>query len=323
MTVIRVGIVGLGIMGRRMAQRMADHGRFAVVAGWDPSAEASALGAETAPGMVAAEGVEALCARADVDLVYIASPPRHHLPQARTAFAAGKAVLCEKPLSVDLDDAAATVALVERDGCRAAVNYVLASAPAVVEAARLIEDGSIGAVRGAALSVGFREWPRPWQAAAAPWLAGRAEGGFTREVASHFLFVLRRLLGPLEVVESRPEWPTDPTLAERDLLATLTAGGVQVHVSGHVGRIAADDKNELVLTGERGALRIFDWRHLEAADRGGWKPVREAREAGAPGTAQLDAVAAWMDGKPHPLASFREAWDVQRCVEEMLEGVAD
>ncbi len=323
MSVLRVGVIGLGIMGRRMVQRMLDHGRFQVVAGWDPSAEACALARELAPGLALEPGPEALVARGDLDLVYVASPPRFHMAQAGLAFDRGLPVLCEKPLAVDHAEAAAVVARVEGEGHRAAVNYVLASAPAILAMQRLIAEGEIGAVRGAAVSVGFREWPRPWQKGAAPWLAGRAEGGFTREVVSHFLFALRRLLGPLEVIQATVDWPADPALSERDLLATLTAGGVGVHLSGHVGRIAADDKNEMVVTGERGALRLVDWRHLEMADRGGWKPVREAKDSSGPGMAQLDAVAAWLDRGAHPLASFREALDVQTCVEEMLAGVED
>lgn len=323
MSVYRVGVIGLGIMGRRMVQRMGDHGRFRVVAGWDPSADAVALAAELAPGLEPAAGPEALVARGDLDLLYIASPPRFHMAQAALAVDRGLPVLCEKPLAVDLAEAAAMVARVEGGDHRAAVNYVLASAPAILAMGRMIAEGDIGAVRGAAVSVGFREWPRPWQQGAASWLAGRAEGGFTREVVSHFLFALRRLLGPLEVIQATVGWPADPSLSERDLMATLTAGGVGVHLSGHVGRIAADDKNEMVVTGDRGALRLVDWRHLEMADRGGWKPVREAKDTAGPGMAQLDAVAAWLEGGPHPLASFREALDVQACVEEMLAGVED
>src|SRR5271169_5589742 len=44
--------------------------------------------------------VEALLASPEVDLVYIATPPFLHYPQARAALLAGKHVICEKPLAM-------------------------------------------------------------------------------------------------------------------------------------------------------------------------------------------------------------------------------
>lgn len=313
-----VGILGLGLMGRRMVQRFADHPEFRVVAGWDPDSAAVNLACELEPGLRAVSGPEELCALPELDLVYIAAPPAAHLPLASLAFDRGLAVLCEKPLAVDLDQAEAMVERVTSGGHRAAVNYVLAGLPALAIMQRSLTEDELGPARGAAISVGFQRWPRPWQADAAGWLSKRAEGGFTREVISHFLFVVRRLLGPLEVVESRVTWPADPAGSELEVMATLTAGGQPVHLSGHVGRISVDDRNELVITAERGALRLHDWRQLERSEGGNWKPVREAREPDGPGSGQLNAIAAWLAGQPHPLASFTEALDVQRCVEELL-----
>src|SRR6476469_1233616 len=57
---------------------------------------------------------EALVADPDVDVVYVATPHAFHLENARMAFGAGKHVLCEKPLTLNLAEAEAMVALARR-----------------------------------------------------------------------------------------------------------------------------------------------------------------------------------------------------------------
>ncbi|WP_119677586.1 Gfo/Idh/MocA family protein [Indioceanicola profundi] len=317
---IRVGIIGLGIMGRRMAQRMVDHGGFAVVAGWDPDPLAVAATRELAPEMDGRAGADQLVATADLDLVYVASPPATHLAHAALAFDAGKPVLCEKPLAVDLREAERMVERVDRENLRAAVNYPIASTAALAYMAEALRSEALGRIRAGHVEAAFRTWPRPWQQAAAFWLDGRAEGGFTREVVSHFLFVLRRLLGPLDVLDSKVSYPEEDR-SERELTAKVTAGGVLITLSGHVGRIEADDRNSTMVEGEDGALRLANWTTLERGTATGWVPVPEAKDPRPVGHRHLDAVADWLAGRPHPLASFGEALEVQRTVERLLAGV--
>lgn len=317
---VNVGIIGLGIMGRRMAQRMVDHGGFTVAAGWDPDPRAVDAAGELAPGMAASPGVGQLVGRPDLDLVYIASPPTTHMVHAGLAFDAGKAVFCEKPLAVDLGEAEAMAARVEREGLRAAVNYPIASTAALALIEEALRDGTLGQIRTGHVEAAFRTWPRPWQQAAAGWLDGRAEGGFTREVLSHFLFVARRLLGPLVVLDSEAQFPEDGK-AERSLAAKITAGGVLFTLSGHVGGIDADDRNSTMIEGDLGALRLSNWYNLERGTATGWAPVPEARDPQPVGHRHLDAVADWLAGRPHPLATFAEALEVQRTVERLIAGV--
>ena len=59
------------------------------------------------------------------------------------------------------------------------------------------------------------------QAAAGRWLAERTEGGFSREVLSHFVFVLQLVLGQAVVEAARAEYPDDGRSSERALTASL------------------------------------------------------------------------------------------------------
>jgi predicted dehydrogenase len=315
-----IALVGLGIMGRRMIGRLAQHGGFRIAAMWDPSAEACAAAAREAPGAAIAAGPGEIMTRADVGCVYIASPPASHPALCHLAFDAGKAVFCEKPLTHDMAAGEALAARVAREARPAAVNFSFASSSsfqAIVDAAR---SGSLGALRRIEVSASFARWPRDWQQAGR-WLSERVEGGFAREVLSHFVFATQRLAGPLALRDARVSWPADGRSAETALAATLSGAGIEVAIDAAV-RGDVSDTNLWTVTGEGGAIRMRDWYALERRGaNGGWVPAMpggvEDLRAQA-GQRQLDQLAALLEGRPQTLATFDEALAVQRTIEAML-----
>jgi predicted dehydrogenase len=315
---INLGIIGAGIMGERMARAALEQAANTVrLAGiWDPSATAMARIGGELPQIPAIASAEALIAASDC--VYVASPPASHLGHAGRTLAAGRSVFCEKPLAVDL--AVARVFVAGHAGARAAVNFPFASSPAVARLAEWV--GEIGPLRTLTIDVAFRVWPRPWQHDAAAWLDRRAEGGFTREVVSHFLFLSRRLIGPLKLLESLVQFP-DTGASERDIRARLTAGPVPVALTGNVGTTLKDDHNVWTLRGEGGAIRLRDWAFAERqGEDGQWHgdPGALPNEKVRPLVLkrQLEGVALLHAGAPHHLATLTEALDVQEIVEAIL-----
>jgi predicted dehydrogenase len=264
---------------------------------------------------------EELIGTPGVDCVYVASPPASHVEDANRAFDAGLAVFCEKPLAVDFESARRTIARIEREGLRGAVNFSLASSAGLAAAQLAIAQQEAGRLLEVEIDVAFARWPRPWQSAAGSWLAERREGGFTREVLSHFIFALQRVLGTATVENSSVVYPGNPkdhTLvgSEVALSATLRAGGIPVSVEGVVeGDL--DDFNRFALVGERGTVEFREWfasRRLPGAS------AFESAPAGArPGyLRQLDQLAAFIEGRPHLLPDFAEALAVQETIETML-----
>jgi 1,5-anhydro-D-fructose reductase (1,5-anhydro-D-mannitol-forming) len=83
-------------------------------------------------------------ALADVDAVYVSSTNDRHAAQARAAIAAGRHVLCEKPLAVAAEDAVAMVAEAEAAGVVLATNHHLRNAPVHRTLRRLVADGELG-----------------------------------------------------------------------------------------------------------------------------------------------------------------------------------
>lgn len=317
---LKLGIIGAGIMGERLARAALEQadGSVEIVGIWDPSASAMARIGAHLPALPRLGSVEALIAASEC--VYVASPPASHLGHARHALDAGKAVFCEKPLGVDLGDSAAFTEA--HRGARAAVNFPFASSLAV---ARLAEGmATIGTPRTLTIDVAFRVWPRPWQHDAASWLDRPTEGGFTREVVSHFLFLARRLLGPLTLIEQLVQFPDDGG-SERDIRARLTAGEVPVNLTGNVGNTPKDDHNAWTLRGDDGAIRLRDWAFAERQlPDGTWQADAEAlsNERMRPLVLkrQLDGVAKMTLGHDHHLATIEEAFDVQKVVEAILAG---
>lgn len=90
--------------------------------------------------------LEAALADDGVSAVYISTTNEKHLPQAMAAIAAGKHVLCEKPLAMSVDDAARMVQAARDKGVVLATNHHLRCSGSHRAARRLIADGRIGRV---------------------------------------------------------------------------------------------------------------------------------------------------------------------------------
>lgn len=319
-TPISFGLIGAGIMGERMLRAALDQPATALsVSGiWDPSAEAMERIGTALPAVPRQPDTAALITASDC--VYIASPPSSHLAHARAALAAGKAVFCEKPLAVDLADARAFVA---EAGDRGAVNFPFASSPAVARLRDWIASGAVGTPQRVSIEVAFATWPRSWQVDAAGWLDGPAQGGFTREVVSHFLFLTRRIAGPFTGLAAKASFP-EAGKSERRIEATLTAGALPVTLTGSVGTTAKDDHNVWTFEGGKGAVRLYDWSHAERRrSDGSWERDPEALSQNEARPLalrrQLEGVAKLTRGEPHHLATLREAFDVQEIVETILK----
>jgi predicted dehydrogenase len=253
------------------------------------------------------------------DCVYIASPPASHLVHARAALAADRTFFGEKPLAIDVADARTFVA---QAGDRGAVNFPFASSPGVASLKAWLAKGEIGKPARIRIEVAFASWPRSWQVDAAGWLDKPAQGGFTREVVSHFLFLSHRLIGPLHGLEASVAFP-EAGKSERRIEARLLADDIEVTLTGGVGTTAKDDHNIWMLEGDKGAIRLCDWSIAERRlPDGSWQrapdalPNEQARPLAL--KRQLEGVVRLARGEPHHLATLAEALNVQEIVEAIL-----
>ncbi|HYF59201.1 MAG TPA: Gfo/Idh/MocA family oxidoreductase [Burkholderiaceae bacterium] len=320
-----MAVIGLGVVGRRMLEQAAASPGIRVASAWDASPAVRAAAAADVPGLPLAGGVADAIERLDVDVVYVAVPPLGHAALVRAALAAGKAVFCEKPLGVDVAESEALVAEVERSGLPQAINFPFASSAAVGLLGDAIAAPSFG-LRAIEVRVRFAQWPRAWQAGAA-WLQRADQGGFTREVLSHFVWLLLRLRGEAALRGTAAAWPARPAgAAEHAVAAALDCDGVPATVSGSVGG-GAPDRIEARFVGAASELVLADWYRLEAIDaespQGRPVPGLPADPRAAAYQRQLAQLHAMLSGDAHTLPGFAEALAVQRRIESMLTSRRD
>ena len=298
---VRLGIIGLGAMGTRLLTVASQHPDFDVRRVSDPNRQAADF-----PGLAFSTDSTDLAQADDLDAVYIATPPALHERFALAALASGKAVFCEKPLAVDLAEGQRMAEAAERAGVATAVNFALSDQPSVAE----IERADVGDVLGVDIRLHFPRWPRPFQADAR-WLDEREQGGFVREVLSHFVYLTDRILGPLRVEVAGVDYA--PGASEVAAHGLLRAGEVPVHVSGRAG-MAGAERYEWILWGSRRSYLLRDWSELFVSDGGDWKPVELAGGSQAERLSLFAAAVRGGDAGPG-LADFAAALRVQEVIE--------
>jgi predicted dehydrogenase len=140
-----IGVVGVGEMGKRHAEnirRLVPHANLVAVADVALS-QARKVAAELE--VVHAFGsFEDMLERNDIDCVVIATPDKFHAQNVCTAAAAGKNILCEKPLALNLVDAHAALEAVANAGVLLQIGFMRRYDAAYLSAKQRIEAGEIG-----------------------------------------------------------------------------------------------------------------------------------------------------------------------------------
>lgn len=311
------GIIGLGGMGRVMLAEMNAHPRFEVVAAWDPDDRACTKAVKGNSWLEIVHRQEDLVARPDIDLVYIATPPRSHAVYLEAAWDAGKAAFCEKPLGVDLEMSRALLADVKSSGVKTAINFAHAASLDAERAELALKAGDLGRVAYVSMNLHLPTWPRDFQKDA-DWLRYRQEGGFTREVLSHWIYLSLRLFGPVEGVFAHTHYPEDESLAENRVIAEIDFNGTPVLLNAGVGGRGPVGM-EYTVWGSKRSLRLSSEGGMRVHEADGWRPFLGTKEPSATDRVRsLDNLADLLDGKPNTAATLGQAFDVQSVIEEIL-----
>lgn len=150
---LNIGLVGYGFMGRTHSNAYKRVNDFFDVA-YRPVLKAvcgrDQAGVQAFADQWGYESVETdwrkLVERADIDAIDICTPNNTHAEIAIAAAEAGKMILCEKPLSMDLVQGQAMVDAIEKAGVVNTVWYNYRRVPAVTLAKKLIDDGKLGRI---------------------------------------------------------------------------------------------------------------------------------------------------------------------------------
>ena len=207
-SVIGVGQIGCGMIGQAHAyslRLLADDGVIRPVAAADLSAAAAQQAGNTCPFERVGTDVAAVIADPEISALVIASPTTTHLALVRAAIAAGKHVLCEKPLATEWGTVREMCDLVASAAPIAQVGFHSRRHPIVNEIRSLLTDGDLGAPMGYNLR-DDQFWPTgdvvPGHSS---WRSDRAHagGGALIEHSIHSADLLTWLFGPVTRVYAR------------------------------------------------------------------------------------------------------------------------
>lgn len=140
-----MGVLGVGEMGKRHAEnlrRLVPEARLVAIA--DVSAERARQTAAELEIEHWYNSLEAMLELKELDAVLIATPDKFHAVAVATAARAGKDILCEKPLALNLNDARTALDAVSKAGRRLQVGFMRRYDPAYAAAMKRIEGGEIG-----------------------------------------------------------------------------------------------------------------------------------------------------------------------------------
>jgi len=140
-----VGVLGVGEMGRRHAEnlrRLVPQAELVAVA--DVNAERARQTAADLEIDKSYGSLEAMLECKGLHAVIIATPDKFHAPAVNAVAAAGKDMLCEKPLALNISDARACLEAVSKAGVRMQVGFMRRYDPAYGAAMKRIEAGEIG-----------------------------------------------------------------------------------------------------------------------------------------------------------------------------------
>jgi len=227
------GIIGLGMAVQPHARSFRDLAdRVAVRGVFSPSVERREAFARQY-GYPPVDSVDAILADRDVQCVSVLTPPNTHLALVRQCAAAGKHVLLEKPLEIDVARARELVATCEQAGVILGVCLQHRYRPSAVRLAALLREGSLGTIANA--SAVMRLW-RPQSYYDAPGRGTRARdgGGVLLTQGIHTLDLLLAIAGaPAEVAAFATTTPVHRMETEDCVAAAVR------YVSGAIGSVDA------------------------------------------------------------------------------------
>jgi inositol 2-dehydrogenase len=140
-----VGVLGVGEMGRRHAENLRSRvpeARLVAIA--DVNGARAKQVADELEIDRSFSSLEEMLLLKEVESVLIATPDKFHAPAVIAAAAAGKDILCEKPLALTLADAQAALSAVKRAGVRLQLGFMRRYDPAYTAAFKKIAAGEIG-----------------------------------------------------------------------------------------------------------------------------------------------------------------------------------
>lgn len=264
---VRFGVLGAGRIGKVHARALADSGRarvrFVADALADAASElAASVGADAAD-------IDTILASPEVDAILIATPTDTHADLIEQAARAGKAILCEKPVSLSVPRIEACLKVVEEAGVPLMIGFHRRYDPNYSVLEKRIRAGEIGDVE--IVTIACRDPSAP------PVSYIERSGGLYRDMMIHDFDMARFLLGEEPViVHALGGVMTDPEIGKAGDIDTAavhmqTASG-KICVITNSRRATYGHDQRIEVHGSKGLLRAGNIHNttVELANANGW-----------------------------------------------------
>ncbi len=266
--------------------------------------------------------VEDLCRHPEVDAVFVTSPNFLHLPDVLAAVAAGKPVLCEKPMAMNSAQCRQMVEAARKANVLLGIAHVFRFEESTARFRELLASGTIGRPVLARSEFSFQagiEHPRKWIKDKS--VAG---AGPVFDVGVHSIDTLRYILQDEVVrVTARATMDAPPSTIESTAIAVLefSKGTLATILTSY----NAEYRSPLEVIGEHGAIRADDALNVE-------KPITiETKRAGQIATQtvsntdayirQVDAFVDAVEGRSHFPVLGEDGWQNQEILDAIMRSI--
>src|SRR4051794_29478159 len=254
---IRLGVIGCGGFGLYALQQFSQVPGV-TLAGMAGTHRQAAYAAAQRFGIPDIEDVDKMLARDDIDLIYIATPPFLHHPQAMEALRAGKHVICEKPLAMTVAQADEMIAEAHRRDRLLVANLMQRYNPVSDAVRRLVETKLLGEL----IHGTFENYASDENLGPEHWFWDRSKsGGIFVEHGVHFFDLFAGWLGPgkVEAAQRGLRPGASPPIEEHVQCVVRYGEGILVNFYHGFHQAGRMDRQELRLVFERGDVTLYEW----------------------------------------------------------------
>lgn len=314
---IRFGIAGFGLHAVKRLMpgfAVAKHCRASALSRRDPAKAQESARRYNIPHVFTSTAE--LCRSAEVDAVFVATPNSCHLADVLAAIAAGKPVLCEKPMGLNADECRRMVEAARQANVLLGIAQVFRFEDSTAWLRERIAAGKIGQVIFARSEFSYlgRNHARTW--INDPAIAG---GGPIADVGVHCVDALRYILQD-EMVQVSARGLRDSDSGEAETAAALTLEFSHGTLGTVLVSSRAEYRTPIEFVGESGVLRADNAFSVEQPvrlelRRGGSVVESETVSNSEAYARQVDAFAAAVEGKERFPVPGEEGWQNQEILD--------
>lgn len=309
-----IGIIGAGVVAERIINSSMNHPHAKIKGIYDKDLDRM-LEVSRKYGLHGYSSYEKILDDDDIDIIYLAVPPKHHYHYGVDIFKSGKHFLCEKPLANSKEEAETMAKLSNNEDVVYAMNFPTIYRSGYKKIKELLDENTIGHVLRVEFQAYFREWPRPWQKN--PWIVTREQGGFTREVVTHYIQLMQRLFGDIEDIHSFVNYPTDEYRAEKSLIVKANIDHIEVLINC-ITDIGMKEDLSFNIIGSKGTISLKNWTDLWLSKKDNPLEKVELDETDSL-VNLLDNLFKAIDGDQADIIDFEEGYKTHRVIEEILK----